>query len=156
MQKKLFSFILIAAIIMTAGFSGCKKDETPAPPTSSDLMAKAPWKLSKVLSGGIDVSGLVTACIKDNLLQFNIATPANTGTVDEGATKCNAADAQVSNFTWVLDPAFNLVTISGNAAILPGAANTFTLVSVNDTEMVITQNVVFFGVTQMVEATLVH
>ncbi len=156
MRKNIAGLLIIAALVLTAGFSGCKKDETPAAPTTIDLMVKAPWKFSKALSGGIDVSGLVTACIKDNLLQFNAATPANTGTVDEGPTKCNAADPQISNFTWALDPAFNLVTITGNAAILPGAANTFTLVRVTDTELVISQNVTLFGTTQMVEATLVH
>jgi hypothetical protein len=156
MQNKLTGFILFASIVLSAGFTGCKKDNTPAAPTTIDLMVKAPWKLSKVLSGGTDVTNFVTACIKDNLLRFNVATPANTGSVDEGATKCNAADAQISNFTWELDPAFNRVTITGNAVILPGSANTFTLVRVNDTEMVISQNVVFFGVTQTAEATLVH
>lgn len=156
MKNKITGLFILAALILTAGFSGCKKDETPAAPTTIDLMVKAPWKFSKALSGSIDVSGLVTPCIKDNLLQFNVASPANTGTVDEGPTKCNAADPQISNFTWVLDPAFNIVTISGNAAILPGSANTFTLVSVTDTEMVITQNITVFGTTQMVTATLVH
>lgn len=149
--------ILLVSALMLTTFSCDKKVSGPS---TTELMVKASWKFSKATAGGADVSSLVTACIKDNVLTFAIATPANTGNLNEGPTKCNAADAQQVEFTWVYDESFrkvNITSVGGGAvAVLPGAGSEFSLIRVTETELVLSQTVSLFGTTQLVEVTLVH
>ncbi len=149
--------ILLVSALMLTTFS-CNKEVSG--PSTTELMVKASWKFSKATASGIDVSSLVTACIKDNVLTFNIASPSNTGNLNEGATKCNAADAQQVEFTWVYDDSFrkvNITSVDGaSVPVLPGGGTEFTVVRVSETELVLSQSVVFAGTTQLVEATLVH
>jgi hypothetical protein len=154
---KLTGFFLAGALMLTS-FSCSKK--TSSGPSTTELIAKSPWKFSKATANGVNISSLVTACIQDNLLTFNIATPANTGNLNEGATKCNAADAQQVDFNWSYDESFRKINITsaggGAVPILPGGSNEFSLISVSETELVLSQTITYLGITQLVEATLVH
>ena len=139
---------------------GCEKDsDTPAPKTEAQLIGSGlAWKFSKAISGGVDVSSLVEVCMKDNLITMNDASPTKTGNVNEGAIKCNASDPQQVAFTWTYNGSTKLLTIisTGGVRILPGGSNVFTLVSITETQMVLSQNIVFMGSTQLAQATFVH
>ncbi len=150
--------VFMALIGFLFVMSSCEKDS--ASPSTVDLITKAPWKFSKATTGGIDVSAALTACVKDNLLTFNAGASVNTGNVNEGPTKCDPADPQQVDFNWLYDESFRKISVTsvggGSVPILPGGSNEFTLVRVSETELVVSQSVTFFGVTQLVEATLVH
>ena len=136
----------------------CKKESKG--PTTVELITKATWKFNKATASGIDVSSLVNACIKDNLLNFIASSPLNTGNLNEGTTKCNPADAQQVDFTWTYDDSFrkiNITSVGGGAVpILPGGSNEFSLVRVSETELVLSQSITYMGTTQLVEVTLIH
>lgn len=160
-MTKLFKQLAVLALFGSIFvLTSCGKDTTGGGDTTIDLMVSAPWKFSKATASGVDISALVTACIKDNLLTFSSSGGStNTGKLNEGATKCDAADPQEVNFTWVYDASFKKITItgtSGTVPILPGGSNEFTLVSVTETELVMSQNVSFSGTTQLVVVTMIH
>ena len=108
--------ILKPASILLMAFSltlllACSKDSNS--PSKVDLIVKAPWKFSRATASGVDVSGLIQACVKDNILTFSRSSSGNTGKVNEGATKCNPGDPQEVDFTWQFDENFNqLIFIS--------------------------------------------
>lgn len=146
-----FFFLIIAAV------QSCDKKEDN--PDVITLIVQAPWKFGKATASGTNVSAFIESCLKDNLLIFQKGTPKNTGTVNEGATKCNPMDPQMVDFNWDYDANFKKMTLTGvgggSVPILPGGSNEFTLVRVSQTEMVLSQNVSFAGTTQLVEVTLV-
>lgn len=149
-MRPLVSFLLL---LMTLGGTACKKDSNND--NTIELLVAAPWKFSRVTASGIDVSGLVDACFKDNLLTL-VAPPASTGTLDEGPTKCNPSDPQTISFTWSYDASLRKLTFSSPVAVLPGASPEATLVRLSRSELVLSQTVTFSGAPQQVELTLVH
>lgn len=157
-QLSFFRFYFIAVLITI--LVGCDKEsDAPVAKTEAQLIGSGKaWKFSKATSGGVDVSALVDACLKDNLITMNDASPTKTGNLNEGALKCNASDPQQVDFTWTFDGGTKLLTISsaGGVPILPGGSNVFTLVSVSETQMVLAQNITYMGSTQMAQATLIH
>lgn len=121
---KIFSpFSLLAILVLTA--IGCKKKDDPAPvaaQTKTELLTASSWKvdaagLDQDRNGTIDLS-LMTAipvCTTDNTILFKTN---NTGVTDEGAAKCNATDAQTSNFNWAFADAETNITVS-NSTLTP-------------------------------------
>lgn len=125
---------LSIALMALLTFSACTKDDpTPAPPTKTELIARN-WKIT-ALSGtfaplpAIDLYAQMPACEKDNILKVS-----SNGTYisDEGPTKCNAADPQTENGTW---------TFSSNETKLTIDTETFDIVSLSATSLVLTQAV---------------
>src|SRR5215831_3947029 len=89
---------LISAILLLTGLAlaACKKSSTHTK-TNTDFLTQASWKFDKATVNGADVSSLIQGCQKDNVLTF----PSNgSGTLDEGATKCNSTDPQTDPFNW--------------------------------------------------------
>lgn len=123
--------ILLAVVLFASSFLfSCGKDD-PAP-TNTDYIIKSSWRFDKAMTGNTDVSGFVNACYKDNVMTFR----ANgDGTFDEGATKCNAGDPQSTNFTWNFTN--NGSTLNVNAPIFAGQSGAFTVITLNDTQMVL-------------------
>lgn len=86
------------------GISACsKKDNNTA--SRTELITSATWKFQKA---GFDVNGdgfidadlppgSLLDCQKDNTISF---AANGTGTVDEGATKCEPSDPQSTAITW--------------------------------------------------------
>lgn len=149
--------IYILTLVLAVFFTGCTKSSDDEP-TTEEKIAAITWKFSKATTSGTDVSSFIQACYKDNTLRFTKASPQNTGLLNEGGTKCNAADPQERTFTWVYDDSFQKLTVTGTGgavAILPGGSNEFTLVRVSATELVLSQNVTLLGSTQLVEVTLI-
>jgi hypothetical protein len=151
-----FRFFVLP-VVLAGIFAGCTK-KTDDKPTKEDQIAAITWKFSKATTSGTDVSSFIQACYKDNTIRFTKASPQNTGLLNEGGTKCNAADPQERTFTWVYDDSFQKLTVTGTGGavtILPGGSNEFTLVRVSAAELVLSQNVTLLGSTQLVEVTLI-
>jgi hypothetical protein len=123
--------ILLTFCFLAVFFSSCDKNDNP-PPSNTDHITKSSWKFDKAMSGSTDVSAFINACYKDNVMTFQ----ANgNGTLDEGATKCNAADPQSVNFTWNFTN--NGGTLNVNAGIFAGQSGAFTVILINDTQLVL-------------------
>jgi Lipocalin-like domain len=153
MRKQRLLWATIAAFVLLA-VTGCDKDDDdqPAAKTKTELITTSTWKFSSATVGGSDVSAFLQTCQKDNILTF-VATGL-TGTVDEGATKCNAGDPQTSPFTWSFASGETQVNIS--ATLFTGGSSTFTLVSLSETQLVLSQNITVGGTTQNAVVTFVH
>ena len=93
MKKYLFPFA--ASLFLTAVIlSSCKKDvETPK--TKTELISQGSWKFKSATVGGTAYS--IPACQQDNIYTF---LAGGTGSMDEGATKCNVGDPSPVLFTW--------------------------------------------------------
>lgn len=128
MNKLAFSIICISTILFTA----CTSKEITPPPSNTDHITKSPWKFDKAMSGGADVSGFVNACYKDNTMTF---LANGTGSLDEGATKCNAGDPQTVNFTWNFTNNGGTLNVTGG--IFAGQSGSFTVITLNETQLVL-------------------
>ena len=151
-MKKQF-FLNLSVLVLTFLFiTGCEKDDDPAPAkTKTELLAQGNWKFSSATVGGSDVSAFLQACQKDNTLTF---VSAGTGTIDEGATKCDAGDPQTSPFTWSFQNNETVLFIS--ATLFAGGSSTFNLVTLTETQLVVSQNVDVSGSTQNAVVTFIH
>jgi hypothetical protein len=112
---KIFSSLLLLTLSGTL-FLSCKKDNEE---TKTDLLTAGAWKHE---SSGVDTdkngtidfafdATTVPVCRTDNVLTFQ---KGNTAINDEGVTKCNAADQQVTNFNWNFSENETVLNISGN------------------------------------------
>ena len=145
---RLLGWVLTLSLV----FSACQKDEeSPAPKTKTQLLTQATWKFSSATVGGSDVSALLQACQKDNILSF---AAAGTGTLDEGAAKCNAGDPQTSAFTWSWLSAETQLSIS--ATLFTGGSSTFTLVSLTETQLGVSQSITVGPTSQTAVVTFIH
>ena len=148
LQALSISFLLVGFILPS-----CKKDSnTPTPKTKTTLISQSSWKFSSATAGGVDVSGSLQNCQKDNILTFNAG---GTGTLDEGPTKCNSGDPQVGAFTWNFQNSETILFVS--ATIFTGGSSTFNIVSLTETQLVVSfEYTPSSGPTVIVIATFVH
>ena len=133
-MKKQISFLLILIAANFFIFSSCNKSEDPPPPpkTKTQLLTQSTWKFKSATASGTDISSQLQTCQKDNILTF---AAAGTGTVDEGATKCNAIDPQISSLTWNFASGETILHVS--TSLFAGTGNDFTLISLTETELVV-------------------
>lgn len=101
--------------------------------------------------GGSDVSGFLQSCQKDNILIFQ---STGNGTLDEGATKCNASDPQSNPFTWNFSGNETVLHIS--AVLFSGGSSDFSIVSLNSAQLVVAQDITVSGTTQNAVVTFIH
>lgn len=160
---KNFSFAGLLALLLIAS---CGKDSDPQPPaqTKTDLISASAWTYQ---DGGIDADRngavdagysfstfaptLVPSCRTDNSIAFK---KDNTGTVDEGATKCNTADAQTSGFNWSFADNETNLNVSNNVfALLNGKSK---VVALTATSFSLTRDTVLGGATYPVVVILKH
>lgn len=134
-------FVLLAA---------CKKSTNDK--SKSALLAQGTWKFDNAKVGGLDVSGLLDACDKDNTVIFSSVT--GTGTADEGPTKCDPSDPQSFGFSWSLTT--NETVLYVTTPLFPGGSNNFTILSLTETEFVVSQDIDFSGTTQNTVITFKH
>jgi len=128
LSTAIFSFLLLSV-------PACKKEKAPAPKTKTELISSSPWVFQSASASGTDISNnAALACVKDNSLTF---AAAGTGSVAEGTIVCSPTTA--GNFTWSFQN--TETTLSLSAGLLPGGNGTFNLVSVDATNLVISQNV---------------
>ena len=151
MKKQLF----FPFVLVTAGFfffSSCNKNDTPAAKTKTELITQGSWKFKGATVNGGDISASLQTCQKDNVMTFTVAL---TGAVDEGPTKCNAADPQTNPFTWNFAASETMVHIS--TVLFTGGSSDFALVSLSETGLVVSQPYsVGPGVPQTIVLTFQH
>lgn len=150
MKKQIF-FLSACFSLMILSIPACQKDETtPVPKTKTELLTQGSWKFSTATLNGSDVSSQLPACQRDNIMTF---AAAGTGTVDEGPTKCNSGDPQTNNFTWSFQSSETILQMS--APIFSGGSNSSTIVTLNETQLVLSQTVTI-GTPQTVVVTFIH
>lgn len=138
-MKKLISILLILFAVNFLLSSSCKKNnDPPAAKTKTELLSQGTWKFKSAVVGTTDYSNNLQTCQKDNILTF---LAAGTGNVDEGPTKCNAADPQTNPFTWNFQTNETKLFIS--TLLFTGGSNTFDLISLTETELVVATNFSF-------------
>ncbi len=152
MQKQ-FLFLPSLLLFIVIGFSNCKKSSDPVvtPKTKTELITASSWKFDNARVGGSDVSAFIQACQKDNILLF---VAAGTGTVDEGALKCNSSDPQTNPFAWNFASSETVLHIS--TVLFTGGSSDFILVTLTEAQLVVSQNVTISGSTQNAVVTFKH
>jgi hypothetical protein len=157
MKKSLF-ILTIRLVLFCLIINSCSKSNS-VQKTKMQLLTQSTWKYD---TAGVDLNGDGTIdaafpagylqdCEKDNLLTFN---NDSTGTVDEGATKCNSADPQTVDFTWSFNTAQTDITSS--TAIFNGVGGDITITSLTATQLHLEKAVTTSGVTVNVAIYLKH
>lgn len=141
--------IAIALLLLPA--AGCKKENSMTGKTHTELLTEGNWKFSRARAGGINVSGFLEECRKDNILDFEAG---GNGTLDEGATQCSPGDPQTTSFTWNFTNDESVIHVS--AELFTGGGSDFDLEELNETELVVSQVVSLDGNSQRVVFTFVH
>ena len=152
MKKQLSLLIFLLTASSFIFYSCSNKDTTPPPPkTKTQLLAQGIWKFKSAIVGAADYSSSLQACQKDNVLTF---ATAGTGIVDEGLTKCNGADLQTTSFTWNFLASETMLHIT--ATLFSGGSGDFTLVSLTETELVVSQPFTIGPAVLIVVVTFIH
>ena len=151
MKKYISQILTILPLFFLLVSCTDKSDNTTPPKTRTELLAMGSWKFSAATWGGVDASGALQACQKDNTMIF---VSGGTGTTDEGLTKCNAADPQSLPFTWSFLVSETQLQVS--AALFTGGSTTFTIVTISETQLVLSQPQTLGGITQTAVVTFVH
>jgi hypothetical protein len=136
-MKKHYFILSICFIAVLSILTGCDKgdDPGPAPKTKTEHITAATWKFDNAKAGGSDISSNpMLTCYKDNTMTFSSNL---TGTISEGATVC--ASPAPPTFTWSFQTSETILNIS--AIIFPGGSSNFTVNSVNETNLVLSQDV---------------
>jgi hypothetical protein len=127
-MRKLSLNLITCTVFFALLFTSCEKETTVK--TKTELISQSTWKFDHATSSGFDVSSLINACIKDNIITFS---SNGSGTTDEGPTKCNAGDPQTQNFTWNFIT--NETVLNVNAAIFAGQSGNFTILALTETSL---------------------
>ena len=123
--------ILIPGFLIIC-FVACKKS-SPHVKTKTELLTQTAWKLSTANATGFgDITSQVPACYKDNIYTF---VSNGTGTINESTNICSPSTA--GPFTWSF--LNNETTLHLSATIFTGGSSDFTLVTLNETNLVISQ-----------------
>lgn len=132
---KIFKTFIIATVVIS--LASCSKDDKSSDSNSGGtsektrLLTLKPWKLtgktyhSNANPQETDIFSLESTCFIDNTYTFKTD---NKVTIDEGATKCNAAAPQTRENSWSFQ--------SGETILLLGSS-TNTLVSIDENTMVL-------------------
>jgi hypothetical protein len=138
-------------LLLSLSFAACSKSDSNSSKTKTELITQGSWKFSNAKVGGNDVSAFLQTCQKDNILVF---AAAGTGSLDEGATKCNTNDPQTNPFTWNF--ANSEMTLHVSTVLFTGGSSDFTIVSLSDTQLVLSQDISVSGTMQNAVVTFVH
>lgn len=131
---------ILAAGILLVCLSSCSKSaatNTSQNKSKTVLFTQAAWKVQTVAldanKDGIadgDATSLIAGCKLDNTYSFKTD---GTGTMDEAALKCNAADPQTLPLSWTFKN--NETVLSGSFSFTSGDA---TIVTLDDNTLVVT------------------
>ena len=137
--RSVFALLSLTVILLM----GCKKnDSSPLPPTATSLLSRN-WKQNDILLTANGMSQSVfsqqQACQTDNIYTFNTDGSVN---VNEGATKCNAADPDIAaTGTWQLQNSNTKLSITYNTT----GNRIFTLESLSATDLIISDTMTVSG-----------
>jgi len=143
-MKYLVGIIMIGSLFFQ---SSCSKDEDSGP-SNTELIASAAWKYN---NSGADVNndgfidaavppGYILDCDKDNTLTFK---NDGTGTLDEGANKCDPSSPQTSVFTWTFSNAETFINIS--IPVMTGFNGSLEILKLTSTELNLSKQVSIGG-----------
>jgi hypothetical protein len=155
MNTKILSFVLLGSFL---AFQGCKDDEgstTPAAKTKTELLSASPWIMSAgTVSPGMpygegnlitDLFSMSEPCEKDDETIFKAD---GTGSQNEGATKCDPDDPQeYDTFTWSFNSEETEIMLDGDTA---------SIVTLSETNMVVTTILIEDGTSYTVTSTFGH
>lgn len=139
-------FGIVAILISSVVFFSCKKN-TVTVATKTELITKGAWKyddagadLDKNGTIELSISAQLKPCMMDNTISFS----ANgTGTVDEGALKCDAASPQTLPVTWSFSNNENSLNLGG-AGVL-GIGGQFKIVTLTETQLSLSKDTTYQG-----------
>ncbi len=145
MKNKLLALPLIGLAIFS-----CKKEESKSETTKTDILVQQSWKFDNAgldidKNGAIDnplPGDLTPSCLTDNTVSF---AKDGTGTVDEGAERCDPADPQTSTFNWNFTDNETYINISGNA-ITGTNGGKFKILELSNTKFSLSKDTTFPGV----------
>ncbi len=137
--------IYFSALLVLAA-SCSKNDSTPEDKTK--VITTGTWKYDR---SGMDFNldgvaesdlppGYLQSCDTDNLLTFNADS---TGVVDEGLTKCDAADPQTVNFTWSFNA--DKTVINFPTAVISNVSGDVTVKKLTSTELDLQKQMTYMG-----------
>lgn len=139
MKKNIFFSVacFTAVLFLITSCEKEKKDTTPAK-TKTELMTSSSWKFQSASAVGIgDISTAPQlACFVDNTLTFTSSTAGN---ISEGTVICSPTTAGA--FTWNFTTNETILVLSG--PLIPGGTGTFNIISLNETNLVVSQSVNF-------------
>jgi len=150
MKKQVWTIASIAGFLFSC-FVACTNKDPVHVKTNTELITQSTWKFDNAKVGGTDVSAFVQACQKDNIITF---VSTGSGTLDEGASKCNSGDPQTTPFTWNF--ATNETALHISAMLFTGGSSDFTIVALSETQLVLSQNITISGTTQNAVITFKH
>ena len=150
-MKELKSILAISLLAFFLANCSKSSDNPPPPKTKAQLLTQASWKFDNAKVGGVDVSALLKPCEKDNVIVF---VSPSTGTLDEGASKCNSADPQTVPFTWNF--ANNDQTLHVSTVLFAGGSSDFTIVDLSETQLILSQIITVSGTPQNAVVTFKH
>lgn len=129
MRKRLAHQIL-PALILLFSFSACDKNSEPK--TAADFLKTGVWVLASASANGTDITSMIPTCVKDNETVFQ------TGGVGYTLEKTDVCSPSYeTTFTWSLQN--NNTTLNMSATLIPGGSGVFTVVAVNETNLVLSQ-----------------
>ena len=135
-MKRFSTYVFTAALAVLT--IGCQKDSTAPTVTKTDLLTGKSWKATDIKHGGGSIFALVSACSKDDLVQFNLN---KTAVFDEGAQRCTAIAPQTSTGSW--DFTDNETTLKTTTAA--GVVKEETIVTLNSTTLVLSRVFTLYG-----------
>lgn len=143
----------IVLLLTSAFITACKKDSdnnTNTAKTKTELITSSTWKFDNAKLGTTDISGFFDDCEKDNTVTF---ASNGTGTIDEGATKCDDSDPQTTPFNWSFES--NETSIHTTTPLFPGTGD-FKINTLSDSQLAVARDTVILGTTQSIVITLKH
>lgn len=150
-MKRQFAILTVILLVVALWLTRCNKDDDTPAKTKTQLIAQSSWRFSGVTVNGINAAAFIPTCQKDNILTF---ATNNSGTSEEGLTKCNVGDPPTVFFTWSFQN--NETTLFVSATLFTGGSSTFNLVSLTETELVLSQMITLNGSQQNAVVAFVH
>jgi hypothetical protein len=135
-MKKQLLFLLAIVMAFAIYLPACQKDDPATPPTKTELVTRSPWVFQSATASGTDISSNPQlACFVDNTITF--ATNGNY-TVTEGPIICSPSTAGTNSWSFQT----NETQLVLAAALYPGGSGTFDVISLTETNLVVSQNVI--------------
>ena len=137
MKKINYLFFNVLIILSVFSVSCSDKGDTPAPtPTKTQLITSGSWKYESATYNGSPIPSSMSTCVVDNTLTFT----STTYTVIEGAIVCSPTTATPAPQTWSFQSGETQLILA--STLIPGSTSgVFTIVTLNATNLVISQNV---------------
>ncbi len=136
MQKRILAILI--SISATLFLASCSKegDNSPAAKTKTELITQGSWKYESGTYGGAAIPTSMSNCVLDNSMTFT----STTYTITEGAVVCSPTTATPSPQAWSFQSGETQLVLANT--LIPGSTSgTFTIVTLNETNLVISQNV---------------